>query len=106
MPSPEPTRTVVTFSAVPAPRITSVSRCGAAPTKGLPLTRPDVVRFARIWTADDNPSWVGALGPGEPGGSVPPSQVVVRTVDTDDDHDIDALATLWLAARPQPRHVD
>lgn len=37
---------------------------------------------------------------------MPPSQVAVRAVDADDEHDIDALATLWLAARPQPRHVD
>src|SRR3954470_1270238 len=101
MPIPEPTRTVTTLRTVPAPRITCVSRCGLASAQGLPLTRPDVVRFARIWTADDNPSWLGALGPGGPGGSVPPSQVVVRTADADDEHDIDALATLWIAARPQ-----
>jgi GNAT superfamily N-acetyltransferase len=37
---------------------------------------------------------------------VPPSQVAVRAVDTDDAHDLDALATLWLASRPHPRHAD
>ena len=37
---------------------------------------------------------------------MPPAQVAVRTVDIDDDHDLEALATLWLAARPQHRHVE
>jgi ribosomal protein S18 acetylase RimI-like enzyme len=37
---------------------------------------------------------------------VPPSQVAVRTADPDDEHDVDALAALWIAARPQQRHVD
>jgi GNAT superfamily N-acetyltransferase len=37
---------------------------------------------------------------------VPPSQVAVRAVDTDDDHDLESLATLWLASRPHPRHAE
>ena len=37
---------------------------------------------------------------------MPPSQVVVRTVDIDDDHDLGALAALWLASRPHHRPVD
>jgi GNAT superfamily N-acetyltransferase len=36
---------------------------------------------------------------------VPPSPVSVRAVDADDDHDVAALATLWLASRPHARHV-
>jgi GNAT superfamily N-acetyltransferase len=37
---------------------------------------------------------------------VPPSQVAVRAVDIDDAHDVEALATLWMTARPHPRHTD
>jgi GNAT superfamily N-acetyltransferase len=37
---------------------------------------------------------------------VPPSLVSVRAVDADDDHDVAALAALWLASRPHARHVD
>lgn len=37
---------------------------------------------------------------------MPPSQVAVRVVATDDEHDLESLAALWLTSRPHARHLE
>src|ERR687889_132648 len=108
MPRPEPARTVATFNTVPAPRTTWPP--GAVPVRS-PLKGGPTVDPPRRRKVRENldfrryPVLGGAPGPGRSGGSVPPSQVSVRAVDADEDHDIEALAALWSASRPHARHM-